>query len=134
MNLMGILGGLGLFMIGGSYLMVAKMGALGLIGRNGSLGIRTRRTRASDAAWDTAHRAASPLMRTMGVASIIFGVALVLSGLVWWHEDPPAVTIIIFALGYGAVLVGSVPLMIKANAAATGAHATQDESIPSECR
>lgn len=119
---MGILGGLGLFMIGGSYLMVAKQGAFGLIGRNGSIGIRTRKTQASDVAWDAAHRAAAPLMRTMGAASLTFGAALVLSGFVWRQENPPAVTIVIFALGYGAVLVGSVPVTIKANAAATRAH------------
>ncbi|GAA4691078.1 hypothetical protein GCM10025781_04990 [Kocuria gwangalliensis] len=129
MNLMGILGGLGLFMIGGFHLMIAKQGALGLIGRNGAIGIRTRKTQASDAAWDAAHRAAAPLMRTVGIASLIFGAALVLSGFVWQQENPPAVTMIVFALGYGAVLVGSVPITIKANAAASRAHANQEQSI-----
>ena len=71
MNLLGILGGLGLFMTGGTYLMIAKQGALGLIGRNGAIGIRTRKTQASDAAWDAAHRAAAPLMRMVGIASLI---------------------------------------------------------------
>ena len=129
MNLLGILGGLGLFMTGGTYLMIAKQGALGLIGRNGAIGIRTRKTQASDAAWDAAHRAAAPLMRTVGIASLIFGVALVLSGFVWQQESPPAVTMVVFALGYGTVLASSVPITIKANAAATRAQATQDRSI-----
>ncbi|MBD2765842.1 SdpI family protein [Kocuria sp. cx-455] len=128
MNLMGILGGLGLFMVGAFYLMVAKQGALGLIGRNGSIGIRTRKTQVSDVAWDAAHRAAAPLVRTVGIAAVIFGAALVLSGFLWQQENPPAVTMIIFALGYGAVLVGSVPVAIRANAAAVRAHATQDQS------
>ena len=102
---------------------------VGLIGRNGAIGIRTRKTQASDAAWDAAHRAAAPLMRTVGIASLIFGAALVLSGFVWQQENPPAVTMIVFALGYGAVLVGSVPITIKANAAASRAHANQEQSI-----
>lgn len=123
MNLMGLLGGLGLFIVGGSHLMVAKQGALGMIRRNGAIGIRTRKTQASDAAWDAAHRAAAPLMRTVGIASLIFGAALVVSGLVWRQENPPAVTVILFALGYGVVFVSSVPIVLKANAAATRAQA-----------
>lgn len=134
MNLMGILGGLGLVMVGGSYLVVAKQGAVGLIGRNGSVGIRTRKTQASDAAWDAAHRAAAPLVRTMGMTSLVLGAALVVSGFVWRQENPHVVTAVLFALGYGVVLVGWIPIVLETNAAATRAHAARDQSVLSERR
>ncbi|WP_315277574.1 SdpI family protein [Kocuria carniphila] len=126
MNLMGILGGLGLFMVGGAYLMVANQGAAGLITRNGAMGIRTKKTQSSDAAWDAAHYAAAPLVRTLGFVSLVFGAALVFSGVVWRQEDPPGITVLLFALGYGSVLLSNIPLVIKANAAVVSAHETQD--------
>lgn len=76
MNLMGILGGLGLFMVGGAYLMLAKQGAAGLIARNSAVGIRTKKTQSSDAAWGAAHYAAAPLLSTLGFLSLVFGAVL----------------------------------------------------------
>lgn len=50
---------------------VARAGAAGKLGRNESVGIRTRYTRVSDAAWQAGHAAALPLVnRTAGVAAV----------------------------------------------------------------
>ena len=56
---MGILGGAGLLMVGCVLLVVVGQSAAGVLERDSSVGIRTRKTMASDAAWGAEHRAAA---------------------------------------------------------------------------
>lgn len=121
-------------MVGGMMVAIARMSANGSLIRNGAVGIRTSKTQASDAAWEAGHKAAAPVMRGSGVVSLALGVALVISGFMWPGDVPSLTTVALFVVGYGAVLVGSVPIVIKANAAATRAHSTQGQSISSERR
>ncbi|WAP51475.1 SdpI family protein [Arthrobacter sp. ATA002] len=44
---------------------VTRQAADGLIGMNGSAGIRTRHTKASEEAWTAGHRAALPVLKNM---------------------------------------------------------------------
>lgn len=123
---MGISGGLGLAVVGCAYLVVASLGASGNLVRNGAVGIRTRATTASDQAWEAAHRVVTPLLRTLGKVWLILAVALVISGLIWRQEDPSVVTVLLFAVGYGAVLLSAIPVVIRANAAASAVSEKKD--------
>ncbi|WP_342022634.1 SdpI family protein [Arthrobacter citreus] len=53
----------------GLCIAVTRQAADGLIGRNGSAGIRTRHTKASDEAWVAGHRAALPVVKKMWPAA-----------------------------------------------------------------
>lgn len=59
---------------------VGRRGADGSLERNHVAGVRTSATLASDEAWDAAHRAASPMTRMTGDASVLatVGAAAVL--------------------------------------------------------
>ncbi|WP_304661715.1 SdpI family protein [Arthrobacter sp. zg-Y238] len=49
----------------GACVAVTRQAAEGLIGANGAVGIRTRYTKMSDAAWVAGHRAALPVVKKM---------------------------------------------------------------------
>ncbi|MBP3036494.1 SdpI family protein [Arthrobacter sp. zg-ZUI100] len=54
-----------LVLLPGICIAVTRQAAEGLVGINGSFGIRTRYTRASDDAWVAGHRAALPVVKAM---------------------------------------------------------------------
>lgn len=55
-----------------------RMAAQGKLDRNGAVGIRTRHTQASDAAWQEGHTAALPLVYKIGwIVAITIPIAIV---------------------------------------------------------
>ena len=101
----------------GILFVVTRMGASGEMGRNGAVGIRTKATKRSDAAWRAGHAAALPVVRTACLAILILDLvclALVFlgpAGLVPWLGVIPSV----------AILVAAVPLVLAARKGAGGA-------------
>ncbi|WP_431695963.1 SdpI family protein [Kocuria rhizophila] len=97
---------------------VTRAGATGGMGRNSAVGIRTRATKRSDAAWQAGHAAALPVVRILCLALLVLDVgcgALVLLGptvLVPWLGLIPAAGIVVAAV-------------ITSRAAAQGADAAQ---------
>lgn len=71
----------------GLCVAVTRQAADGLIGMNGSAGIRTRYTKASEEAWTAGHRAALPVVKRMwpvagvGVAAAV--VVQIMAGAGW---------------------------------------------------
>ena len=96
---------------------VTRAGATGGMGRNGAVGIRTRATKRSDAAWRAGHAAALPVARTACLAILVLDlVCLALlflgpAGLVPWLGVIPSV----------AILAAAVPLVLAAKKGADGA-------------
>lgn len=69
-------------LLGGSFvvLWLGRASARGSLGRNHSVGLRTRWTLASDRAWDAGHRAGAQRVRVAGLGGVIGAVATVASG------------------------------------------------------
>lgn len=125
MNLMAILGSLGLFMVGGVLLLMAKQSGEGFA-RNSLYGIRTKATMASDAAWEAGHRAAAPAVRTSAWIALVFAVLLGATALIWPQEEPvPVATVVLWIAGYVQVMVSALIMVRIANGAARAAEAQQ---------
>ncbi|MGW9112141.1 SdpI family protein [Microbacterium sp. NPDC055683] len=89
--------------------------------RNGRIGIRTRHTLASDAAWDAGHRAAVPgMVGTLACcgSAILVGVVLLIA---FGDRLPDLAALAVVLGGYGAVLLSGVPTVRAANRAARAA-------------
>lgn len=116
--LIGLFAGVALGLIGGVIWAVTAAAANGRLARNGSVGIRTRATRSSDAAWRAGHQAALPASRALGFAGGIIGLGMVVDGIISRDSQGSTVFWALFAIGYGAVLVGSVFVATVAQRAA----------------
>lgn len=93
---------------------LSKAAARGDLPRSGAVGIRTKATKASDAAWEAGHEAVVPFARTLTL--VVSGLAAVVI-IIGFTVDAGWVT----ALGivpFVVVLVGLVLITRKANAAA----------------
>lgn len=101
----------------GILFMVIRMGASGEMGRNGAVGIRTRATKRSDAAWRAGHAAALPVVRIACLVILVLDLvclALIFLGpesLVTWLGVIPSV----------AILAAAVPIVLAAKKGADGA-------------
>lgn len=95
---------------------VTRQAAEGGIARNGSSGIRTKHTGASDEAWIAGHRAALPVVRRMWPVAVIGGVIAVAAQLV--AGGPSG---IILAL---ATILALVVILVRAASAANRAART----------
>lgn len=118
---MGLLGGVSL--VGCAVLLwwATAAAAAGRLPRNASIGIRTRATTASDAAWVAGHRAALSPARAVAIVSGLLGVAMAATSVVAGTADPGAAVITLFVLGYGVMGVGTV---VAARTAERGARGT----------
>lgn len=130
MNMVAVGGSAGLFLVGGVLAIMASMSASGSLTRNGAVGVRTKHTLISDAAWQSGHRAGASTMRVLAIVVLALAALLLLSGVVWSGEEPNAVTTVLFAAGYGAVLVGMIPLVRRVNRAARAAHDAEQVHPP----
>lgn len=84
---------------------MSAMIASGALTRNGLVGIRTRATRRSDAAWSAGHEAARPAVRVTTVVSAAAALATVLVG-IGLSGSPSAddATLVVGLSGYAVVL------------------------------
>lgn len=71
-------------------------------GRNRALGIRTRATLASDAAWARGHTASAPWILSSAIAAAAFGVAVMSLGFL--GVEPSNVAVVVLTLGGFAVV------------------------------
>lgn len=84
--------------------------ASGTLSRNGSAGIRTRKTQASDAAWLAGHRAALPIVKWIGVVAVVSTLAALL---VQWQLGGQSGVIV----ALGGMLVEVLVLLYASKAA-----------------
>ena len=97
---------------------VTAAAAKGRLPRNSWVGNRLATTKASDAAWLAGHRAALPLCRAAGIASVFVAMAMVADGLVSDNADGSLAFWGLFALGFGGLLVALFIAAIHADRAA----------------
>ena len=109
----------GLVIVGVLSLTVCGSAVEGSIGRNAAVGIRTKETMKSDAAWLAGHRAADPVMTVTGWVALVLAAALVLSAVV--AQQMPVIVAIVGVAGYAAVIVGALRAKAVANRAARAA-------------
>ncbi|WP_152608340.1 SdpI family protein [Kocuria rhizophila] len=101
----------------GILFMVTRLGASGDMGRNGAVGIRTKATQRSDAAWRTGHAAALPVARTACLLVLVVDLiclVLIFAGpeaLTPWFGIVPAV----------GLLIAVVPIVLAAKKGADAA-------------
>jgi uncharacterized membrane protein len=95
-----------LLLLAGVLQLVRTATASGRLERNGLVGIRTRATRRSDAAWDAGHLAAGPWLLAAAVTGCTAGLAaLALAAAAAATARSGAVALVVALLGNGAVLV-----------------------------
>ncbi len=112
---MGLTGGIGLLACAAAIFFSTRAAARGALPRGTGIGIRTAITQHSDASWVAAHRAALPCASVISVIAAVLGLALVVAGALSSPSDASPVVVVFFALGYGAILVGTWPLLRIAN-------------------
>ncbi|MGO1436611.1 MAG: SdpI family protein [Candidatus Corynebacterium faecigallinarum] len=100
---------------------VTKAAGRGDLPRDGSVGIRTKATKLSDAAWTAGHRAAVPRARTVSLLTSAVALVIIVLGMVVDATWVMAVGIVPF----GVVIIGIIPVVQTANAAAREAHAAE---------
>lgn len=97
---------------------VAKAGGRGDLPRHGAVGIRTKATKTSDAAWLAGHRAAVPRARVLTLLTSVVSLVIIVLGIVVDATWVTAVGIVPF----GVVIIGLIPVAQAANAAAKEAE------------
>lgn len=120
---MGLMGGIGLLTCAVLLWRVVDGAAAGTLARDGNIGIRTRATNASDAAWLAGHRAAAAPARGVALVCGVLAVAMILAALTHRSTDPDALVVSLFITGYAAMIAGSV---IVARAANRGARSIDE--------
>lgn len=122
--MLGVVSGGMLIVVGVVVWGVTAAAARGRLPRNEWAGIRTGATKASDPAWRAGHVAALSVTRLTGQGTLVIGAAMIIDGLVSDAAEGSIVLWVLFAAGYGGVLVASVIAAQRANRAAraTGAR------------
>lgn len=84
-----LMAGIGVLVAASGWLVIAiaRRAADGRLGPNGWVGIRTRATRSSEAAWVAAHTAGYPMTLRGGVAAIATSVAAPIVGVAVGNGD-----------------------------------------------
>jgi uncharacterized membrane protein len=115
----GLVFGVGLFTLGLLVQYLKNQVTSGGIQRNSAVGIRTKATMASDAAWEKGHAASAPMLTATFLTAYAAGAISVVLGVVMMVTDGrnPAV-LIIPVCGLVAVLGLLVAASVTANAAA----------------
>ena len=107
--------GIALAVAGLALIVVARLTGGGRLGRNRLVGIRTRATLTSDAAWAAAHRAAAPALSWAGATAM--GIGVVLATLRPSTGDTVALAIAGGVITLGLVAAGSAKGLRAARAA-----------------
>lgn len=80
----------GLLLVGALFIVFSFAMRGEGIGRNRAVGIRTKATLASDAAWQRGHHAASPWVLSAGILSVVMGFGALALSLASGEEGPAA--------------------------------------------
>lgn len=120
---LGLFGGISL--VGCAVLVwwATAAAAAGRLPRNGGVGIRTTHTSASDGAWVAGHEAALAPAKVVAIVSALLGVAMAVAAVVEGSAEPGALVVVLFVLGYLAMLVGAIVVARVADRAARDADA-----------
>lgn len=89
--------------------------------RNRAIGIRTRSTLASDAAWREGHRAAAPLLHATALVSYASAMVCATAALVIGNSVSEALAGVVPLIGFGSVTALLVHMTRVANRAAQSA-------------
>lgn len=118
----GLIFAMGLLALGAMIHYVKNQVASGNLGRNPAVGIRTRATMSSDAAWTAGHAAAAPLLTATYLTAYAVGVISAVLGVVLMLRDVEHLAVAVVPLaGVGAVIT---LLSLAANRANSAARAT----------
>lgn len=113
---------LGLLFVSVVVLLVRAAVVRGGLDRNGAVGIRTKATQRSDAAWDAGHRSAVPWLWASGLTGLVTGGGgLVVAVLVAVLDRGSPALLAVPGVGYVAVVALLVRGGLAADAAARGA-------------
>ncbi len=85
---------------------MASASAKGALSRNGAIGVRTKATTSSDAAWDTGHRAAAPIMRWGSRFGMLMTVVTVVVVIIVRPGEDPGWELVVPGVGFLGVVVG----------------------------
>ncbi|GAA1346584.1 SdpI family protein [Falsarthrobacter nasiphocae] len=105
----------GLVLVSAVFLSVAGAAKAGTLPPNGAVGIRTRATKANDAAWYAGHIAGAPVLKLGGAGGLVLAVVAA-AVLIIARASTPA--LVISLAGYAAILAAAIISAVKANAAA----------------
>jgi SdpI/YhfL family protein len=115
----GIVLGIGLLVISGVTQVIRAQAANGDLERNAAMGIRTRATMSSDAAWRAGHRAAVPWLHAATISGCAAAaVSIVSSALLLATADESAGPMVVALLGWVAVLTILLVAVREADSAA----------------
>ena len=115
----GLMTGIQLLIVSAVIHLVGSHAAAGQLERNSFIGVRTKATKASDAAWHAGHRAAYPWLRATAVTGYVLGGAATASGAVLLATDQNSAWPL--AVGLGGLVILMTMLLVatkKANSAA----------------
>ncbi|SJN09859.1 hypothetical protein FM113_07435 [Leucobacter sp. 7(1)] len=111
-------------------LWLGRASARGSLGRNHSVGLRTRWTLASDKAWDAGHRAGAPRVHVAGIGGVIGAAVAVTSGFLPLAGASENLTNGVITAGILGSCVWLVTWVLAAGAAANrAARAVSEQSL-----
>ncbi|MEU8892904.1 SdpI family protein [Streptomyces sp. NPDC048442] len=115
----GLVFGVGLLTLGLLIQYVKNQVVSGSIQRNSAIGIRTKATMASDAAWAKGHAAAAPTLTATFLTAYAVGAISLVTGVVMMVSDGRNPAVLVLPLcGLVVVLGLLVAASVRANAAA----------------
>lgn len=74
-----LIASMGLVILSALCLTISKTATSGTLHRNSAIGIRTSETKKSDAAWESGHREAAPILKVTGLIIIPLAAFLLVS-------------------------------------------------------
>lgn len=99
----GFTGSIGLMLISVLCASLVREIKSGTLARDGGFGLKTRKTKASDAAWNAGHRAASPYVRVTSYVALASAVLVIILCIALREDGDRGNNVTLIALGFGYV-------------------------------